>query len=237
VVEEEGKLKRKLSDTEKGDLKDEVSIFFTGSHLEDKRGKRQVILEELRLEIKKMMVESAVQRKLEYYISAESHIKRAVGNFNQLKSMWRFSGKNETFKSMIQVCFLDFDTTPNWKEKLETWILSRHDLEYLGAPPEGKRIPSRSLIILVNKAKQDVVKSLKKVGLSSHGRSLGLRDNELQLELTDKGKRVRRKPGVFYEHFYQFCPQQETAKSEVQHVRKSPRKKVSKTKCATYNKW
>ena len=70
---------------------------------------------------------------------------------------------------MIQVCFLDFNTNPNWKEKLEKWVLLRHDLEYLGAPPEGKMPPSRSLIVLVNKAKQDVVKSLKEVGHSSHG--------------------------------------------------------------------
>ena len=67
--------------------------------MEDKCGKRQVILEELRIEIKKMMVESAGQRKLKYYISAESHIKRAVGNFNQLKSMWRFSGKMRLSKT------------------------------------------------------------------------------------------------------------------------------------------
>jgi hypothetical protein len=89
VKEEEATMKRKLSESERTNLLDEITIFFTGNQFEDKAGKRQSILDDLRSEIRKMMVDYAMQRKVMFYISEESVIKRPVRNFSQVKSMWK----------------------------------------------------------------------------------------------------------------------------------------------------
>jgi hypothetical protein len=206
-------------------LLEEIDTFFTGNELEEKTGKRQLILEDLREEIRKCIVSYAKQRKLSYYVSEDGIIKMPVKNFSQVKTMWRHDGGNDCFKGMIHICYLDFDTNPDWKKHMEKWVLQNRGLEYLGEPEKAKRAPSRCVLILVNKAKQDVVKSLKDVGINAHGRSLSLRDNENQLEKSRKGKRQRRKPGMWYEYFYNLCPVAKESKNR--HIWKSPRKKVS----------
>jgi hypothetical protein len=111
-----------------------------------------------------------------------------------------------------------------WKERLERYVMTKQGLEYLGSPTEQKRTQSRAFILLVNKAKQDVVKNLKEVGLLGHGRGLGLRDNEGQKKT---GKVFRRKPGQWYDYFYSLCPLPKISLGQNEPVRMSPRLKVS----------
>ena len=137
VDEEERRMGRKFSESEKRNKEGEITTFFTGNEINETVGLRQLILDDLRHQIKKMVVDSAVQRKLDFYVSQDSIIKREVTNFSHVKLCWKYDGSNQNFKSMVHICFLDFDTNPNWKERLEQWILEKYDLVYFGAPMGG----------------------------------------------------------------------------------------------------
>ena len=225
VAHEQEQSKKELSENDLSNLRIEINTFFSGCQIEETKGMRANILEDLRQEIKNMVVAHAVDHELEYYHENDRSKRRKIQNYGQLKTMWKNDGSDEAFKNMVHICFLDFDLKVHWKEILENMMMMRHDLTYLREPPAGKRPPSKCVILMVNKAKQVVIKNLKDLGVNSHGRGLALRDNCNTLESKKGGKRFRRKPGEWYDYFYEFCPSQEVKKDVT--VRASPRFKVS----------
>ena len=147
-------------------------------------------LDNFRSSIKKMMIEEAVSIGLK----RNALSKKNVHSFQELMKSVENNRSKEYFRKLWEVAIGQFDRSPYWYERMAQTYMTEENLKY-NSQEQIPGLRTSCFEALAKWARGELVRRLQIRGKKSHGRYLSIS--------VFKGKRQRRRPGVFYPEFIQ----------------------------------
>lgn len=177
---------RRLFPPSRQDLSDGM-ILHKMAQLEQRKSHA---LDNFRSSIKKMMIEEAVSIGLR----KDGLSNKTVHSFKELMKSVENNRSKQYFRKLWEVTTGQFDRSPYWYEKITRDYMNEENLKY----NNQEQIPglrTSCFEALAKWARGELVRRIQIKGKNSHGRYLSIS--------IFKGKRQRRRPGVFYPEFVQ----------------------------------